>query len=192
MRIDSKGRRAGAALGAGALVLTVLVGAGVYQTETYDAHAAEGQRWGGPGRRGPGIGLGRARGGRPGTLLPPLRQLDLSDEQLDQVRAAVGESREAGRETARAMRDARRALAEATTAEVPDEGRIRTLAADVGRLEGDAAVGRARLYAAVWGMLTPEQQSRAAEIRTERQERREERRERLRERLEERLQELGR
>ncbi len=192
MRIDWQGRRVKAALGAAAVVYALLVAAGAYQTMTYDAHAAEGQRWSGPGRRGPGIGLGRGRGGRPGTLLPPLRQLDLSDEQLEQVRAAVGESREAGRETARALRAARRELAEATTAEEPDEDRIRTLAAELGRLEGDAAVGRARLYAAAWQVLTPDQQARAAELRAERQERQAERRERLRERLEERLQDLER
>ena len=192
MRIDWQGRRTKAAIRGAAVMYAVLALVGAYQTVTYDAHAAEGQRWGGPGRGGPGVGIGRGRGGRPGALLPPLRQLDLSDEQLDQVREAVGESREAGRETARAMRAARRALGEATAAEELDEDRIRTLAAELGRLEGDAAVGRARLYAAVWQMLTPDQQARAAEIRSERQERREERRGRLRERLEERLQDLGR
>lgn len=192
MRIDWQKRRAKAALGAAAVVYALLVVAGAYQTMTYDVHAAEGQRWGGPDRRGPGVGIGRGRGGRPGALLPPLRQLDLSDEQLDQVREVVGESRDAGRETARAMRAARRALGEATAAEELDEDRIRALAAELGRLEGDAAVGRARLYAAVWRMLTPDQQARAGEIRAERQERREERRGRLRERLEERLEDLGR
>ena len=190
MRIDWQGRRGKAALGA-AVVCALLVTAGAYQAFTVDAHAAEGQRWGGPGRPGPGLGHA-GRGRRGVLLLPPLRQLDLSDEQLDQVRAAVRESRDAGRETARAMRAARAALAEATTAETPDEDRIRSLAADVGRLEGDAAVGRARMYAAVWRMLTPEQQSRAAEIRTERAERQAERRARMRERLEERLQDLDR
>ena len=190
MRIDWQGRRAKAALGAAAVVSALLVAAGAYQTMTYDVHAAEGQRWGGPGRRDPGIGRGRA--GRPGALLPPLRQLELSDEQLEQVRAAVAEGREAGREAARAMRAARRELVEATAVEEPDEGRIRTLAAELGRLEGDTAVGRARLYAEVWRMLTPEQQARAVEIRSERQERRAARRERLRDRLEERLQDLER
>ena len=185
-----QGGRGKAALGAGALVLALLAAAGAYQAVTYDAQAAEEQRWGGPGRRGPGLGL--AGRGRPGALLAPLRQLDLSDEQLEQVREAVGESRETGRETARAIRAARRALAEATIAEALDEERVRSLAADIGRLEGDAAVERARLYAAVWGMLTPEQQARAAEIREEREERREQRRESLRERLEERLRDLAR
>ena len=189
MRIDLNGRRAKAALGA-ALVLSVLAAAGAYQAVQQVVHAAEGQRWGGPARRG--AGPGRARGGRAMALLPPVRQLDLSDEQREQVRAAVGASRDAAREGARAMRATRRDLAEAVTAEVMDEDRIRSLATDLGRLEGDAAVERARLYAAVWGLLTPEQQARAAEIRTERRERREERRESVRERLEERLRDLDR
>ena len=194
MRIDLNGRRAKAALGA-ALVLSVLAAAGAYQAVQQVVHAAEGQRWGGPARRGAGPGRargGRARGGRAMALLPPVRQLDLSDEQREQVRAAVGASRDAAREGARAMRATRRDLAEAVTAEVMDEDRIRSLATDLGRLEGDAAVERARLYAAVWGLLTPEQQARAAEIRTERRERREERRESVRERLEERLRDLDR
>lgn len=186
MRIDWNGlaalhgRRRKVAAGVAALLVVVLAAADV----------GEAQRRGGPGGRGPGFG--RARLGPPAALLPPLRQLDLSDEQSEEVRSAVAESREAGRETARALRDARRALAAATAGEEPDEDGIRSLAADIGRLEGDAAVERAQLYAAVWRMLTPEQQARATELRAERAERRTERRERLRERLEERLQDLGR
>jgi Spy/CpxP family protein refolding chaperone len=74
-----------------------------------------------------------------------------------------------------------------------DEDRLRTLGAELGRLAGDAAVRRAQVYAAVWQILTPEQQARAEEIRAAREERRnarrermEERRERMRERREER------
>ncbi len=164
MRIDFtrlsvlRGRRGKVAAAVAALLVVLLVAAAV----------SEAQRRGGRGGRG---GFG---GGRPAAMLP-LRQLDLSDEQREQIRAAVAESREARRDTARAIRGARRAMAEAVTAEAVDEGRIRSLAADLGRLEGDAAVGRANLRAALWRLLTPEQQARAAEIRAEREARREER-----------------
>ena len=179
MRVEFKrvlqGRRGKAASGVAVLLILILASSAV----------GEAQRWGGPG--GPG-----GRGGRGEARLLPLRQLDLSDEQREQVREAVGESREAGRDTARAMRDARRSLAEAVTAQPVDEDRIRSLAADLGRLQGDAAVGRANLHAALWRLLTSEQQARATEIRAAREERRAERRERLLERLQERLQDLAR
>lgn len=182
MRVEFKrvlqGRRGKAASGVAVLLILILASSAV----------GEAQRWGGSG--GPG---GRdGRGGRGEARLLPLRQLDLSDEQREQVREAVGESREAGRDTARAMRDARRSLAEAVTAQPVDEDRIRSLAADLGRLQGDAALGRANLHAALWGLLTPEQQARATEIRAARQERRADRRERLLERLQERVQDLAR
>ena len=163
MRIDFTklsglpGRRGTVAAGAAAALVLILVAADV----------AEAQRRGGRGGRG---------GGRPAASLLPLRQLDLSTEQREQVRAAVAESRESRRDTARAIRRARRAMAEAVAADEVDEERIRSLAADLGRLEGDAAVGRANLRAALWRLLTPEQQTRAAEIRAERAARREEER----------------
>ncbi|MCY3846648.1 MAG: Spy/CpxP family protein refolding chaperone [Acidobacteria bacterium] len=167
MRIDFKrlsafeGRRGKVAAAVAALLVVLFVAAAV----------SEAQRRGGRGGRG---GFG---GGRPAAALLPLRQLDLSVEQREQVRTAVAESREARRDTARAIRGARRALAEAVTADTVDEARIRSLAADLGRLEGDAAVARAGLRAALWRLLTPEQQERAAEIRAEREARREEERE---------------
>ena len=165
MRIDVKrlfafeGRRGKVAAAVAALLVVLLVAAAV----------SEAQRRGGRGGRG---GFG---GGRPAATLLPLRQLELSEEQREQVRAAVAETREAGRDTARAIRRARRAMAEAVAADPVDEARIRSLAADLGRLQGDAAVGRANLRAALWRLLTPEQQERAAEIRAEREARREER-----------------
>ncbi|MCY4026873.1 MAG: periplasmic heavy metal sensor [Acidobacteria bacterium] len=181
MRIDVKrliafeGRRGKVAAAVAALLVVLLVAASV----------SEAQRRGRGGRGGFG-------GGRPAAALLPLRQLELSEEQREQVRAAVAESREAGRDTARAIRDARRGIGEAVAAEAVDEERIRALAADLGRLQGDAAVGRANLRAALWRLLTPEQQARAAEIRAERAVRQEERRERRRDWLEERLRDLDR
>ena len=82
------------------------------------------------------------------------------------------------------MRAARAALAEAVTADGVDEAEIRSRAARVGTLEGDAAVRRARLYAAVRNVLTPEQRERADEMQAESRERLEARRERMQERRE--------
>ena len=178
MRIDLTGTRGKVAAG---VVGLAIVGVSVVAA----AHAAEAQRGGGRGGRA--AWMGGPRGAGPvGALLPALRRLDLTDEQREQVRTTIGESREAARTNLRETRAAREALAEATASATVDEDRIRTLAAELGRLAGDAAVRRAQVYAAVWRILTPEQQARAEEIRAEREERRNARRERMEERRERR------
>ena len=187
MRINMTGTRTRVLAGGVGLVLATVV-----LVATHAVQAAEAQRGGGRGGRG--AWMGGPRGAGPaGAFLPPLRRLELTDEQREQVRTAIGESRESARTHARATRAAREALAEAVTNGAVDEDRLRTLGAELGRLAGDAAVRRAQVYAAVWQILTPEQQARAEEIRAEREERRnarrermEERRERMRERREER------
>ena len=169
MRINLSGTRTKVlASGVGLALAAVAVMA------THAVHAAEAQRGGGRGGRGAWIG-GPRGGGPVGSLLLPLRHLNLSDEQRDQVQTLIGESREAVRTNARETRAAREAVEEAVTAGTVDEERIRTLAAELGKLAGDAAVQRAQVYAAGWQILTPEQQARADEIRAAREERRERR-----------------
>ena len=189
MLIDMSGTRKKVLVASIGLVL-----AGGALVAAHAAHAAEEQRWGGRGGRG--VGMGGPRGGGPAGASLPLGRLDLTAEQREQVRTVVGESREAARAHLQEMRVAREALGEAVSSPEVDEDSIRTLAADVGRLTGDAAVRRAQVYAAVWRILTPEQQERAGEIAAEREERRsarrermQERRERMRERREERRRE---
>ena len=187
MRINMTGTRTRVLAGGVGLALATVV-----LVATHAVQAAEAQRGGGRGGRG--AWMGGPRGAGPaGAFLPPLRRLELTDEQREQVRTAIGESREAARTHARETRTAREALGEAVTTGAVDEDRLRTLGAELGRLAGDAAVRRAQVYAAVWQILTPEQQARAEEIKAEREERRnarrermEERRERMRERREER------
>ncbi len=176
MRIDfSSTRRKVLVAGVGLVLAAAAVAAAAHA-----AHAAEAQR-----RGGRGAWMGGPRGGGPaGALLPPLGRLDLSDEQRDRVRTVIADSREAARTAARETRSAREALAAAVTSGAVDEDRIRTLAAELGRLAGDAAVRRAQVYAAVREILTPEQQARADAIEAERAERRSARRERMEERRE--------
>ena len=209
MRIDISRTRTRLALAGLGAALVVIAALAASQVVLDTAHAAEAQRWGGPGGRG-GPGGWRGPGGRGGpggwrgpggrgawlagpfgsdraaAFLPSLRRLDLSDEQRERVRTVIGESRESARTTAREMRSARAELAEAATADGVDEAEIRSRAARVGTLEGDAAVQRARLYAAVRQVLTPDQRARVDEIEAERQERLGERRERMQERRESR------
>ena len=189
MLIDMSGTRKKVLVASIGLVL-----AGAALVAAAPAHAAEEQRRGGRGGRG--AWMGGPRGGGPARAVLPLGRLELSDDQREQVRTVMAESREEARDHLREMRAAREALAEAVSSPDVDEDSIRTLAADVGRLTGDAAVRRAQVYAAVWRILTPEQQERAGEIAAEREERRsarrermQERRERMRERREERRRE---
>ena len=185
MRIDLSGTRK--------KVLVAGVGLVLAGAALAAAHAAaEEQRWGGRG----GAWMGGMRGGGPAGTFLPLGRLELSDEQRDQVRTVIEENREAVGAQLPEMRAVREALAEAVSSAEVDEERIRSLAAEVGRLAGDAAVRRAQVYAAVWRILTPEQQARAEEIEADREERRsarrermQERRERMRERREERRRE---
>jgi Spy/CpxP family protein refolding chaperone len=79
---------------------------------------------------------------------------------------------------------ARKALDEAITADTLDEGAIRARAADVGAVEADAAVLRAKLHAAVFAVLTPEQQTKAKELRGTMENRMRGGRERIRQHIE--------
>jgi periplasmic protein CpxP/Spy len=94
----------------------------------------------------------------------PLRELNLTESQREQVRTIV-ESRESETRAIgeRAMA-AREALHAATTSPSFDEGLVRTRAAEVAALDADLAVARARIFADVFQILTPEQQAKAKEI----------------------------
>jgi protein CpxP len=151
----------------GAAILTVGLGAAALSIagdQQNQAPAAQGRR-GGPD--GPG-GFGRGRGGPGGPMGPlgglPLRELNLTESQREQVRTIV-ESRESETRAIgeRAMA-AREALHAATTSPSFDEGLVRTRAAEVAALDADLAVARARIFADIFQILTPEQQAKAKEI----------------------------
>jgi len=112
-----------------------------------------------------------------------LGRLDLSDAQKEQVRTIVESHRdELGALGQRGM-NARQALDAAVMAEVFDEGAIRTAAAEVGAVEADMAVARARISAEVYQILTADQQAKLKELRAQMRERMESRRERRQARL---------
>ena len=120
------------------------------------------------GRRGR---MGRAGGpvGSRGTMLP-LRLLDLTESQRQLVRGVMEQNAEATRAVGERVREVREALRNAETAETPDEGAIRAVAAELANAEGDAAVQRAFVRSQLWRILTPEQQE---EVRALEQEDRE-------------------
>jgi protein CpxP len=130
----------------------------------------------GQGGRGMGPGMGRGPMGGPGGMGGPgqmgpgpimqgLRELNLTDAQKEQVKGILEGHKAEFKKIADATQPARQALHEAVTADKFDEAAIRAAAAAVGAAEGDAAVLRARVHADVWALLTPEQQTKAKELK---------------------------
>ena len=121
---------------------------------------------------GPGA-FGHGRHGM--AMKGPMRglaQLGLTDDQRQQIRAAVSAHRDDFRalmERGRTAREAERAAIEKVPA---NEQEIRAAAAEVAAVEADAAVLRARVHEQVWSVLTPDQQARAHALRAEREQRR--------------------
>lgn len=122
----------------------------------------------------------QGRGGFDGGPGQMLRELDLSDAQREQVRAIFEETRSTG--TMERMMEARKALQDAVESGTADEGTLRQLAYDLGQVEGDAAVERARIHARVQEILTPEQREELQTLKQERKEEMAKRRERFEER----------
>ena len=146
----------------------------------YPLSAAETQRRGGSGereRRGEsgemqhrgGSRNAQRRGGPGGlrALLGPIRRLGLSEVQGEQIRAILKQNAEILRTTDGKVRAGRRALREAVMSDGVNEGEIRSLAAELATLEGDAAVEFAKLYVQVLELLTPDQQARLAQMRAD-------------------------
>ena len=151
----------------GAAMLTVGLGAAALSiagNQQNQAPAAQGGR-GGPD--GPG-GFGRGRGGPGGPMGPlgglPLRELNLTESQHEHVRQIVGSRQQETRAIGERAMTAREALHAATTSPSFDEGLIRARAAELAAIEADMAVSRARIFADVFQILTPEQQAKAKEI----------------------------
>jgi protein CpxP len=142
---------------------------------------AVGARQGPPPGRGPGGAGGRGMGmagplggqrglmGGPmgGMMLPGLGQLNLTDAQKEQVRTAVQSHRDAFKAIADRAIAAREALGDAVTADTFDESAIRAKAGEVAAVELDVALLRAKVYAEVFALLTPEQQAKAKQLRAE-------------------------
>jgi periplasmic protein CpxP/Spy len=157
--------RIGSAIGAA--VLTIGLGSAALSVagqQQNQAPATQGRRGPGGGPDGFG-GPGRGRGGPGGPLAGlPLRELNLTDAQRDQVKQIVDSRQQEARAIGERAMAAREALHAATTSPSFDEGLIRAKAAEVAAIEADMAVSRARVFADVFQMLTPEQQAKVKEL----------------------------
>jgi protein CpxP len=140
------------------------------------------------GRRG-GHHFGRGFGpGGPDGPGFPLRQLDLTDAQRDQVKAIFDSHKDEFQAIGERLKTARQAQAAAVETQPLDEAAIRAKATDLAAVQADAAVLRAKVHAAVSQVLTPEQQEKAKALKAEREQRRAQMRERFQERRQQRQQ----
>ena len=156
------------------------------------------QGWQGKERRGP-HGMRGPRGARGqrgargmGVAGLPLRQLDLTDEQRQQVRGILEARREDFRTVGERLRTAARAQQEAVRRVPVDETEVRARASELATAQADMAVLRARVHEQVYQVLTPDQQTKLQALRAEREKRRAERLERMKPRREGRQQQAPR
>jgi protein CpxP len=135
------------------------------------------------GRRG---GFGRGFGGPHGPLGGLLRGLDVTDAQREQIRSIFEQYKDESRAIHERLGAAWQAQREAVQAIPPDEAQIRARSSELAAVQADAAVLRSRIHAAVFQVLTPEQQEKAKALQAERQKRGQELRQRWQERRRER------
>jgi protein CpxP len=129
------------------------------------------------GRRG---GRGFGHGGMRGML--PLAQLELSDAQREQVRAAMERHREDMRAIGERLGAAHTAQRDAVQAVPVNEALIRSTSQALATAQTDMALLQARIHNDVWNLLTPDQQVKAKELKDKRAERARDRGERRQQR----------
>jgi Spy/CpxP family protein refolding chaperone len=119
-------------------------------------------------------------GGAAGGLGLPVRELNLSDAQQDQIRDIVQRHRDEMRMVQDRLREAREEQRQAIEAVPLNEGAIRAVTTQqLANAEADAAILQARVRSEVWAVLTPDQQAQATKLRAARDTRKEQRQERL-------------
>lgn len=117
---------------------------------------------------------------RPGPLLRRvIARLELTPEQVEQIRTVLEDHADELRSEARAVLDAREAMFETIHAATPSDAAILAAAKAVGDAEGTLALTRADIVAEVREVLTDEQEAELAEIAAEARERIEDALERL-------------
>ena len=168
---DNKGLKIAAVL-VGVTVLTATLGiAASAKMNRQGQDPGQGQ---GPGMMGRGMGMrggpggpGGGPGGPLGFLGPAMRELNLTEAQREQIRTIAQSHQEEMKAVQERMGTARKALDDAITADQIDENAIRAAATTVGAVEADAAVLRANVHQAAWKVLTPEQQQKAKELKSQ-------------------------
>ena len=133
----------------------------------------------------PFMGRGAPFGGMAGPF-GPLRmlasRLGLSDTQKDQIKGVMQGHRDEWQALADRAVAAHKALHAAETTDPIDEAAIREHSADLATVEADIAIARAHARAEIFQFLTPDQQARAAALRSQIEQRFDERRQHFQQR----------
>jgi protein CpxP len=110
----------------------------------------------------------------------PLRALNLTEAQQQQIRTLTQQNRQQNRATFERLRTAMDAQRKAVSTIPANEALIRSTTADLVEAQTEAAIQQARLQTEIFGLLTPEQQAEAKKLQTERENRAQQRQERRR------------
>jgi Spy/CpxP family protein refolding chaperone len=141
-----------------ALAASAAVGTSFAQDQPRERPDRPFMRRGGPDAfRGPG-----------GPFMLPLRRLGLTDVQRDQVRAIFESHREETRALGERASTARQALHAAVTADNFEEGTIRARSSELGAVETELAIARARVHGEIVGILTASQKAELKKLEEER------------------------
>ena len=134
--------------------------------------------------QGPGgsEGRGMRRHGPMRMAGLPLRGLDLTDAQREQVRGIYSARQADFKAIGDRLKTAHDAQRQAVTRVPVDENEIRARVSEASAVEADFAILRARIHEQVYQVLTPEQQAKAKSLDAERQKRRAERTEQFKQR----------
>ena len=137
--------------------------------------AAMAQGPGPGGRRGPGGPGVRGGFGGPGGGLP-IRELNLSDTQQQQIRDVTQQYREQNRAAAEQLRAAMEAQHTAVQTLPVNEGLIRSTTQALVEAQTELGIQQARMQSEIFTLLTPAQQEQARRMQAERAARMEQRR----------------
>ena len=117
--------------------------------------------------QGPGGGRGPGGPGGPDAGLP-LRGLNLTEAQQEQVKTVRQQYRDQNRAAAEKLRAAFDAQRKAVETVPVDESAIRATTQSLADAQTEMALQQARVYSEIYALLTPEQQAQAKKLQSER------------------------
>jgi Spy/CpxP family protein refolding chaperone len=115
--------------------------------------------------RGMGMGMPRGMGAGPARQGQMMRQLNLTQAQKDQMKAARGQQQKDGQAVKDRMKTARQKFQETMKADVPDEAAVRASAGALATVQTDQFAMQARAKAQMMKVLTAEQQQQLKALR---------------------------
>jgi Spy/CpxP family protein refolding chaperone len=124
---------------------------------------------------GPVNEQGRRHGFRAHRMMKALEQVGVTDQQKQQIKTIMRESRPTMQPLVQQLRTERKALREAIQASPVNEGAIRAASTRVAQVEADLAVARAHVQDRVRGVLTPDQAAKLKQMQADWQAKREQR-----------------